>query len=166
MSIGVHAQDMPRAYYITTDSINGGLVMKGLLNFNLLRNEPTFDWYKKGYESYTPAKTDIAFLTNELNKYTMVIFIGTWCGDSKDMIPVLDKVLSAAHPEMEKIVIYGVDRSKTAGNGMEKTYHITLVPTVILFDGTKEIGRITETVRKSVEGDLVGIIKKYQAKHK
>lgn len=160
----LHAQNMPRAYYISTDSVNGSVVMRGLIKFDMLREEPTFDWYKKGYENYKPAKQDIDVLSKELNKYTMVVFMGTWCDDSRDMIPRLDKVLSAAHPDMERIVMYGVDRTKTVGNGADKTYNIKFVPTVILFDGTKEIGRITETVNKSVEADLAGIIKKYQSK--
>ena len=49
--MNIQAQ-IPRAYYVTTDSVNGGLVMKGLIKFDLLSSQPTFGWYKKGYDSY------------------------------------------------------------------------------------------------------------------
>ena len=54
--------------------------------------------------------------------------------------------------------MYGVDRAKTTRNGDEKKYGITLVPTIILFKDGKEVGRITETVKKSIEEDLATII--------
>ena len=109
--------------------------------------------------------TDVALLAKELYKYSMVIFMGTWCEDSQNLIPKLDKVLSAANADRNNIVMYGVDRAKTVGNDMEKTYKVSFVPSIILFDGTTEIGRITESVQKSVEADLAGIIRKYQKKN-
>jgi hypothetical protein len=57
--------------------------------------------------------------------------------------------------------MYGLDRSKQGRNNEETKYHVTSVPTVILFSGEEEIGRITELVEKSVEADLAAIIKEY-----
>jgi hypothetical protein len=37
-------------------------------------------------------------------------------------------------------------------------YKLDKVPTIIVFKGNKEVGRIVETVEKSVENDLVEII--------
>ena len=162
MSMNIHAQEIPKAYRVSTDTVSGSLVLKGLITFNLIKDEPTFDWYEKSFDNYESTPEDITELTKYLNKYTMVVFMGTWCEDSQNMIPGLAKVLTDAKMDLHKVVMYGVDRAKTVGNGMEKTYNVTLVPTIILFDGKKEVGRITENVHKSVESDLANMIKKHE----
>lgn len=163
MSTSVNGQGIIKKYETSTDSINGRVVYRGLIDFKILDDEPTFDWYDKGVKKYRPKKRDMATLKTELSKYTIIVVMGTWCGDSRDMMPKLQKVLAQAAYPTDKLVMYGVDRTKTVGHGQEKPYDIKFVPTIILFDGTKEIGRIVESVDKSVEADLVGILKKHKA---
>jgi len=55
--------------------------------------------------------------------------------------------------------MFGVDRDKQAKYVEHKIYKIKDVPTVIVFKDHLEIGRITETVKKSVEADLANIIR-------
>ena len=92
----------------------------------------------------------------------MVVFLGTWCADSRTMIPQLYKVVKEAGMPEAQITVYATDRNKTVPGGIEKKYRITNVPTIILFDGDKEMGRITETVKINVENDLLNIIEHYQ----
>ncbi len=160
MSATAQAQNMPVRYTNSIDSINGSVIYRGLIGFDDLQKDTTFHWYSTGVADYTPKKKHIRKLKPALSAYSMVVVMGTWCGDSKDLIPKLHNVLVAAEYPMAKVTLYGVDRAKTAGNGIEKTYNITRVPTIILFDGTKEIGRITESVEKSMEADLRSIIEK------
>lgn len=163
MSISAEAQDIIKKYETSTDSVNGSVVYKGLIGFGILDKEPSFSWYKSGVDRYKPSKRYVHKLKTSLSKYNIIVVMGTWCGDSKDMIPKLYKVLDATgYPVKEKLVMYGVDRAKTAGHGQEKQYGIEYVPVIILFDGAKEIGRITESVHKSVEADLSAIIRKYE----
>lgn len=164
--INMHAgaQDIVKSYSTSIDSVNGRVVYKGFITFDVLKKEPTFDWYQSGIDRYKPKKRQVAQLRKTLPRYTMVIVMGTWCGDSRDLVPKLYKVLHEASYPMDKVAVYGVDRSKTDGFGHEKTYDIHFVPTIILFDGTKEIGRITESVHKSIEADLAAIIKHYESK--
>jgi hypothetical protein len=61
---------------------------------------------------------------------------------------------------MVKLTMYGVDRTKDALHGEKAKYGIEKVPTVILFDRDKEIGRITETVQQSIEADLAQLVRK------
>lgn len=157
----IHAQNIIKKYETSTDSINGRVVYRGLIDFKILDDEATFDWYDKGTKKYKPKKREINTLKKELSKYSIIVVMGTWCGDSRDMIPKLHNVLVQSGYPMDKLVMYGVDRSKTVGHGQEKPYDIKFVPTIILFDGAKEIGRIVETVNKSVEADLAAIISKY-----
>ena len=55
--------------------------------------------------------------------------------------------------------MYGVDRTKTTKDGAHEQYNVSKVPTIIILDKGVEKGRITETTRKSVDADLVNIIK-------
>jgi thiol-disulfide isomerase/thioredoxin len=162
MSTIANAQNIPVRYTTSIDSINGSVIYKGLIGFDDLQKDTTFHWYSTGIEKYSPKKRHIKKLKPALSAYTMIVVLGTWCGDSKDLVPKLHNVLVAAEYPMAKVTLYGVDRAKIVGNGADKTYNITRVPTIILFDGTKEIGRITESVEKSVEADLRAILEKYK----
>lgn len=160
MNLNTFAQ-AHRDYDTMRDPENGRLTYKGLITFNDLKAEPEFTWEHTGVVAYNPGSTELSFLTNYLKEYSIIVFMGTWCGDSHDMVPRLEKVLDKTGFPQQGITIYGVDRAKTTIGGVEKKYNVTLVPTVILFskDG-KEAGRVTETVSKSIEADLEAIIKK------
>ncbi|MBC7553447.1 MAG: hypothetical protein H7257_05670 [Taibaiella sp.] len=145
-------------YDTLRDPENGMLVMKGRISFKDLMREPANDWMRKGAENYKPNAAAIAVLKEKLPGYTFKIFMGTWCSDSRNLIPKLYTVLKAANYPLDEMDFFGMDRTKTARSQEEKTYKITLVPTIILFRGTKETGRITETVQKSVEEDLAAIL--------
>ncbi len=106
----------------------------------------------------SPKKNQPNYLRDHLKDYTIVIFMGTWCDDSHNIIPKLEKTLKEIDYPLSGVTMYGVDRAKTTKNGENKTYNISRVPTIILFKGGKEAGRITETVLKSVEADLAAIL--------
>jgi thiol-disulfide isomerase/thioredoxin len=160
VSMSTIAQNHP--YTTTTDTVTGSLIFDGPITFTDLNHEPSFTWLKSGYDEYTPDKTQLNYLRDNLSKYRLVVFMGTWCDDSHYLIPKLEKVLQLINYPMQQYTMYGADREKkTIGNEHEK-YGITLVPTVILFDGEHEVGRITETVNNSIEADLADIISKYQ----
>ena len=74
------------------------------------------------------------------------------------MLPILYKILQLTAYPMSQYVMYGVDRAKTSKYVEHKLYKIENVPTVILLHGNKEVGRITESVKKSVEADLAYMI--------
>ena len=132
----------------------------GVFTFLDLHAESTFGWLKHGYDSYKPDTNDIKYLKKNMGKYSLLVFIGTWCDDTHKMLPRLEKVLNLSAYPMAKYTMFGVDREKNAKNAEAKIYRIKDVPTVIVMSGHKEVGRITETVKKSVEKDLVAIIKK------
>ena len=159
ITMSATAQNHP--YTTTKDTVTDGLIFDGPITFADLNNEPSFTWLKSGYDEYTPDAAQLAYLKANLPKYHIVVFMGTWCDDSHYLIPKLEKVLQLAGYPMQQYVMYGADREKkTIGKEHEK-YGITLVPTIILFDGQQEIGRITESVSNSIEADLAAIISRY-----
>jgi len=158
LMMNINAEAQTPSYTTSKDSVDGGLIFNGPITFNDLGKEPTFTWYKASLEIYKPYENVEQYLKTYLPEYSLVIFMGTWCDDSHYLIPRLEKVLQTINYPDSKITMYGVDRAKNTKNGEDKTYGITLVPTIILFKDGKEIGRITETVKKSIEEDLAEII--------
>jgi len=162
MSMNAMAQ---KTYKVSKDSTDGGLIFNGTITFNDLENEPSFIWLKNGKMEYRPDEKNLKLLQFYLPQYTMVVFLGTWCDDSHNLIPKLEKVLEYCRYPKTKLTMYGVDRDKTNIGGEYKKYGITNVPTIILFKDNTEVGRITETVKTSIEADLSAIIQQDMEGH-
>ena len=158
VSVNSHAQN--KSYTESKDTEGGGLIYNGRLTFDDLDKETSFTWLKSGRDEYQPEARTLDYLRMYLNAYKMVVFMGTWCDDSHNLIPKLEKVLSLLSYPKSQLVMYGVDRGKTTNGGEQKTYAVKFVPTIILYLGDQEIGRITESVNKSIEADLAAMIKK------
>jgi thiol-disulfide isomerase/thioredoxin len=139
-------------------------VYNGLVTFDDLDREPAFDWLKKGGAAYQPDGKKIDYLRAMLPQYAMVVFLGTWCGDSKNLIPKFEKVLLLTGYPQHKLTMYCVDMEKRTTHGEQKKYDITNVPTFILYKNGKEAGRVTESVHTSIEADLSAIIAKDSGK--
>lgn len=118
------------------------------------------DWYQQGYEAYSPNKKMSKKLSKDLQEYDIVIFAGTWCPDTRNLLPKFAKVLDQTGIEQDNIQLYLVNRSKSTPGGETDTYEIKSVPTFIFIKDGKEVGRIVEKVNKSVEADIYYIIKK------
>ncbi|MBW7912769.1 MAG: thioredoxin family protein [Taibaiella sp.] len=137
------------------------LVFTGQFTFTDLQAEESFKWMPEGIEAYQPNAEDMSYLKSELNKYQLVVFMGTWCEDSHNLVPKLYKVLDAASYPLQTLTLYGLDREKKGKGTEHEEYKVLFVPTIIVLSDGKEVGRITETVRKSVEADLSAIIKDF-----
>lgn len=151
------------AYDVLKDKETGQQIFKGPLVFRDLDFEPSFTWMTES-KSYKPNVEAIAYLKEYLPQYEMVVFLGTWCDDSHNIIPKLYAVLQTVKYPMHKYTMYGVDREKKSKSGEEMLYRIINVPTIILYKDHREVGRIVETLKKSVETDLENIIKADKAK--
>lgn len=160
--ISIHSHSMAQSFTRSIGNTKDELIFHGQVTFADLEKETSFKWFAEGAATYKPDAEDITFLKKELKKYTMVVLMGTWCEDSHNMVPKLYRVLRDVDYLANKFVMYGLDRKKQGTKNEEAKYRVTSVPTVILFSGEEEIGRITELVQKSVEADLVAIIKDYQ----
>lgn len=156
MSLSSFAQS---DFDISKDKENGAIVYKGQISFDDLNKEHTFTWMKKSDE-YKPDSATMVSLKKDLPKYEMVVLMGTWCDDSHILIPRLYKVMQQAGYPMAKCKIYGVDRAKETKYIEHKLYSVQKVPTIILFKDHSEVGRIVESVKKSIEADLAQLIQK------
>ncbi|PSK93987.1 thioredoxin family protein [Taibaiella chishuiensis] len=146
-------------YEVIPSENNTEVIYKGQCTFDDIGKVAAFH-LQENAAAYKPDAAVTAALKEKLGAYRLTLFLGTWCEDSHYLVPQLYKVLEAAGYPLNTITLYAVDRAKKARNHEEETYAITNVPTLIVSQGDKETGRITESVHKSVEQDLLDIIVK------
>jgi thiol-disulfide isomerase/thioredoxin len=146
------------SYDTLRDEKNASLVYKGGITFANLLAEPSFKWMADGIEKYQPDGKVMQHMNTQLKGCRFLVFMGTWCEDSQNIIPRFYKVLQSAGYPLTDVLMYGLDRAKTTGSGIEKTYNISLVPTIIIYRNNAEIGRIIESVQTTVEGDIEKVV--------
>ncbi len=155
MSLSAAAQ---KPYSISKDEQTGQKIFKGPVTLADLQGEPSFTWWARSTEGYTPDANVITYLRDALSSCTIITIMGTWCDDSQNLVPKLAKVLGAAKFPMERFAMFGVDRAKETGGIESRAYQVKRVPTIVVFKDNKEIGRIVESVGRSVELDLAQIV--------
>lgn len=127
-------------------------------------------WFTPNYEAYQPDEKLIKKLKRKLKKYTITVFMGTWCGDSKKEVPRFYNVLEAANFPESKLRVIGLNNGreqyKQGPNGEEKGFNIHRVPTFIVYDKKgNEVGRIVEHPVESLEADLLKICRGKSYEH-
>lgn len=134
----------------------------GKFNKVALLQEPYATWFKKNYNEYEADTEIISELKTELSSYTITLFMGTWCGDSKREVPRFYKILEEANFPLERLTAIAVSRErdfyKQSNGGEEEGLNIHRVPTFILYKNGIEINRITESPVTSLERDILNII--------
>jgi thiol-disulfide isomerase/thioredoxin len=136
---------------------NGNLI--GYFQKEDLLEEPYSDWYDFSYDYYEPDEAVIAALKPLLKKVEIKVFLGTWCGDSQEQVPVFLKILEAAEYKYKKLELIGVNRGKKTPDRLEKGLDIIRVPTFIFYRKGEEIGRIVEYPQETLEADMLKILK-------
>jgi thiol-disulfide isomerase/thioredoxin len=119
-------------------------------------------WFDDSYNKYTVDVTSTQQLKPLLQNKRMEIFLGTWCGDSRREVPRMLKILQTAGMDTTQFSLIFVDNGsntyKQSPQHEEKGKNIHHVPSFIIYDGKKEIGRIIETPVVSLEKDLLAIL--------
>lgn len=118
--------------------------------------------YDGVYGDYKPDSLALFQLKKLAKDVKITIVMGTWCGDSKLQVPHFYKVLDDIDFDTDKNTkIICVDGNKKAENGLIDNLDIKHVPTFIIFDKKgKELGRIIESPKITLENDLLNILEK------
>ncbi len=134
----------------------------GKHTFDELKGNADYIWFDKGVVSYPPTPAYIDSLKNFKKPYTIYILGGTWCDDTQKLLPQLYVVLKTINKKIDtEATLYFVDRDKKSPDGTEAKYELKNVPTIIVYNKANvEVGRIIESVKISVEADLLQILKK------
>ena len=141
----------------------GNLV--GIANKESFLTEPFNGWFTPNYTAYETDNAIIEKLKPLLKDKKITAFMGTWCGDSKEQTPVFYKILDEVGFNYDHLKLITVNRSKSTPDNLQEGLNIERVPTFIMYKNDKEIGRIVEYPRESVEADLLKIVSGLPYKH-
>ncbi|MEM1181142.1 MAG: thioredoxin family protein [Acidobacteriota bacterium] len=115
--------------------------------------------WKDLYDAYEPDAKAVEAFADEGRELVMTVAFGTWCGDSRRSVPRLLKTLEAADNPKLKVELVLIDRSFTDPLDFVAREQVTNVPTVIVRDGDREVGRFVEEPRSAVvETDLAAVL--------
>ena len=116
-------------------------------------------WFQPAYQAYSPSPTATAKLQKVLVDKDFLLFLGTWCGDSKREVPRMLKLLKQSGVDSDRIGIIALDRRpgkyKTSPGKLEREFNIKRVPTLVVLRQGREINRIVERPWESLEADLL-----------
>jgi thiol-disulfide isomerase/thioredoxin len=76
--------------------------------------------------------------------FQLILFTGTWCHDSQQILPKYFALLEAAEFPEHKMTIIACDRQKNAPANIQRPLNVVNVPTLLVMKDGKEVGRIVE----------------------
>jgi hypothetical protein len=147
MSNFTQAQDKSAINQQINDA-GGNPVLVGKCTIDALLAEPYLSWYRKNYDSYIVDSATCVYLSPLLKDKKITIFLGTWCGNfPKESLTLI-------------MVSNQPDAYKQSPQHEEMGKNILRVPTLIIEEKNKEMGRIVEYPVVSLERDMLSIVRK------
>lgn len=144
-------------YTVSKDDTNK-TVINGKISWSNWQKEA--GWQSDSADDYTPKLFYVEkikeIMANENVRFVM--FSGSWCGDSKNEVPKFFKIIADMHLLKNYVELYGIDRNKNDQDGIAQSLKIEKVPTLVIYRGGKEKGRIVEFPIKSWEEDIFDIL--------
>jgi len=143
------------------DEKTGKEMLIGSCNRQAFLLSPFNEWYDVEYKAYHPNQDVLNQLSSLINEdFHIIIFFGSWCGDSKEQVPRFLAITDKLGIEPDMIELIAVDRKKQAPDINVSDYQIEKVPTFIFYKNGKESGRIIETPQTTLENDMLNLLKK------
>lgn len=130
--------------YEVTREQNGTKILKGIISRDLLARDTSFTWYAENLKGYVPNAAAVAALKKNNQTIEFVAFGGTWCGDTKNILPKFFNLLDTSGFMQDRVTVIGVDRNKKTISHLAEAFNITNVPTLIVMKDGKEVGRVVE----------------------
>lgn len=131
------------AYEVSYDEKNRK-VLRGLLSRADIESDTSFSWFQKNYKLGKPDANAVEAFKEHANDFQMLIFAGTWCPDTHNLLPEFYRLADASGYADSSITLIGVDHNKTTLDNLSKTFHLVDVPTFIVMKNGKEVGRVVE----------------------
>ena len=116
--------------------------------------------YLKEYDNFITKKELRSQMYSLLDGISVTIVMGTWCSDSREQVPRFFRMFNDLEHSFADPTIICVDRDKKAGDVSLEGLNILKVPTFIVYYKGKELGRIVETPKTTMDQDFLNILKK------
>jgi len=120
------------------------------------------EWQRR-YDEYQPETHDLEGIRHAPEGSLVMVYFGSWCGDSRLGVPHFLKILDEAQAPHLKARYVAVDRTKKEPAQQLDGVGLELVPTFVLRIRGREIGRIVETPATTLEHDLALLFRKAAA---
>lgn len=147
----------------------GNLILLGKSTHERLAQPPFNGWYTPNYAAYTVDSNTANQVKSFLKNKRFLLFMGTWCGDSRREVPRMYKILDYCQVRSSKIQLINLNNSDTAYKQSpgheEQGLNIRRVPTLLIYEGQREVGRIVESPVTSLEKDILAIVTKQPYEH-
>lgn len=144
-------------------SAKGEKHLIGAFEITNLETDSLFQtWFSEGYSNYEVILEDTKWI-KELKDYEVEVYMGTWCGDSKEWIPKFIKLwdeMGLSREQLNFIALYNADiegKYKQGPQGEELGKNIHRVPTFIFKKEGQETARIVESPNNDLVTDLAQI---------
>ncbi|MGN6400181.1 MAG: thioredoxin family protein [Flavisolibacter sp.] len=123
---------------------DGKKLVKCFITKQELLTDSSFAWFQKNQKDYTPDQNALHALRANKDSINIIAFGGTWCGDTKFILPKFFMLADAAGLPQDKVTLLGVDHNKKTIQHLSEAFNIVNVPTFIVMKNGKEIGRVVE----------------------
>jgi thiol-disulfide isomerase/thioredoxin len=123
---------------------SGHRIAKGIVTRYELVTDTAFAWFTGNQKGYVPGASVVSELAQQRDSVYIIVFGGTWCDDTHQILPHLFALADAASLPESHITFLAVDKQKKTIGSLAETYNITRVPTILVFKNGKEAGRVTE----------------------
>ena len=89
----------------------------------------------------------------------VVVYLGTWCGDSRREVPRFWRSLDQVGGEVPfEVSLVAVDRDKEQPADLLAGEEIHYVPTFVVLREGEEVGRVVESAPDGIERDLLSLL--------
>jgi len=143
-------------------SEEGEKILVGAITRAGLAGEAYKYWFDEEYQNYNLDTQTLSELQESINSIEILVFLGTWCSDSQRELPHFYKIMDYLGISDSQYNIIALDnhtdRYKKSPQHEEEGWEIEYVPTFIILQADKEIGRIVEAPMETLEKDLKTIL--------
>ncbi len=153
---GIRAQSCK----LTIDKHTSQPMLLGKANYSDLQDSNFAWWFNANYHLYTIDSLTLNKIKNNIQDYKIEIVMGTWCSDSRREVPRVFKILDYLNYPKNKVKLIMVNRNMRGLDDETKGLGISRVPTIIFLKNGKEVGRITESPKTTLEKDMLKILSK------
>jgi Thioredoxin len=157
VSVSLFPQDKN---YKTHDSESDEPMLLGYCNLDAFKDTSFSWWWNSEYLIYNVDSLSAEKLKVPMKDTKITVVMGSWCSDSRTWVPEFFKIIDLIKYPSDSIKIICVDRDMHGRNDEVKNLNIEKVPTFIFYRDNKELGRIIEEPKASLEKDMVGIFDK------
>ncbi len=116
--------------------------------------------WRAAYDAAMPDPQASAALLAVSPGASVLVLLGTWCGDSRREVARFWKALDAAGGAAPFTVRYvGVDRNRQDPDGLAEGWNLRYVPTFVVSRDGREVGRVVESAPHGIEVDIGALLR-------